>query len=33
MDDTNSQLAIQIRAKVKGLARAFRRNLIQVTKL
>ena len=29
MDDTNSQLAIQIRAKVKGLARAFRRNLIQ----
>ncbi|MDC9582343.1 phage major capsid protein [Xenorhabdus sp. PR6a] len=28
MADTNSQLAIQIRAKVKGLARAFRRNLI-----
>lgn len=28
MDDTNSQLAIQISAKVKGLARAFRRNLI-----
>lgn len=29
MDDTNSQLAIQVRQKVKGLARAFRRNLIQ----
>lgn len=28
MADTNSQLAIQIRQKVKGLARAFRRNLI-----
>ncbi|HGG9109457.1 TPA: major capsid protein [Enterobacter cloacae] len=29
MADTNSQLAIQVRSKVKGLARAFRRNLIQ----
>ncbi|KMJ44962.1 phage capsid protein [Xenorhabdus khoisanae] len=28
MGDTNSQMAIQIRSKVKGLARAFRRNLI-----
>lgn len=28
MSDTNSQLAIQVRQKVKGLARAFRRNLI-----
>lgn len=29
MADTNSQMAIQVRSKVKGLARAFRRNLIQ----
>lgn len=28
MADTNNQLAIQVRQKVKGLARAFRRNLI-----
>lgn len=28
MSDTNNQLAIQVRQKVKGLARAFRRNLI-----
>ncbi|EOD9050088.1 Uncharacterised protein [Klebsiella pneumoniae] len=28
MADTNSQMAIQISSKVKGLARAFRRNLI-----
>lgn len=29
MGDTNSQMAIQIAAKVKGLSRAFRRNLVQ----
>ncbi len=28
MADTNNQLAIRVRQKVKGLARAFRRNLI-----
>ncbi|EFF6507864.1 phage major capsid protein [Escherichia coli] len=28
MSDTNNQLAVQVRQKVKGLARAFRRNLI-----